>query len=51
MIYYDLNLTFCRTYESIGRMFLLNDIDNVKKNLQLKQKSAADKIETLVVGV
>ncbi|XP_026478436.1 prefoldin subunit 1 [Ctenocephalides felis] len=37
-----------KTYESIGRMFLLNDIDNVKKNLQMKQKSAADKIETLV---
>ncbi|XP_015124264.1 prefoldin subunit 1 [Diachasma alloeum] len=36
-----------KTYESVGRMFLLDDIDSIKKGLQSRMKNADEKITTL----
>lgn len=36
-----------KTYESIGRMFVLTPIDNVKANLKKRQDTATEKIKTL----
>lgn len=36
-----------KMYESVGRMFMLADIAQVKSNLQKRQTSADDKIKTL----
>uniref|UniRef100_A0A6V7LKZ9 Prefoldin subunit 1 n=1 Tax=Bracon brevicornis TaxID=1563983 RepID=A0A6V7LKZ9_9HYME len=36
-----------KTYESVGRMFLLDDITSIKKSLQVRIKNADEKITTL----
>ena len=36
-----------KTYESVGRMFLLDDIANIKVGLEQQMKSADEKVETL----
>lgn len=36
-----------RTYESVGRMFILTPLDEVKKNLKTKQETAEEKIKAL----
>lgn len=36
-----------KTYESIGRMFHLNDIDNIKTELKKRMKNADEKVKTL----
>lgn len=36
-----------RTYETVGRMFLLTDIADVRKNLQKKSETCSDKIKSL----
>lgn len=35
------------TYESVGRMFVLTDIAEVKSNLKKRQNTADEKIKTL----
>ncbi|GLH14589.1 hypothetical protein R5R35_007575 [Gryllus longicercus] len=36
-----------RTYETVGRMFLLTDIADVRKNLQKKSDTYSEKIKSL----
>lgn len=36
-----------KMYESIGRMFLLEDINNIKNTLENRMKTADEKIKTL----
>lgn len=36
-----------RTYESVGRMFILTPMDEVKKNLKKRQETADEKIKAL----
>ena len=36
-----------KTYESVGRMFLLDDIDNIKAELDKRMKNADEKVKTL----
>lgn len=36
-----------RTFESVGRMFLLQDIDTINQDLNKRTKFAEDKIKTL----
>ncbi|XP_012535191.1 prefoldin subunit 1 isoform X2 [Monomorium pharaonis] len=36
-----------RMYESVGRMFLLNKMNNVKDNLETRIKTSDEKIKTL----
>lgn len=36
-----------RTYESVGRMFLLDDMENIKANLDKRMKAADEKVKTL----
>lgn len=36
-----------KTYESIGRMFVLTGIDEVKENLKKKQAASEEKIKVL----
>lgn len=36
-----------RTYESIGRMFLFDDIENIKSGLENQMKTADEKVKTL----
>ncbi|XP_043270730.1 prefoldin subunit 1 [Venturia canescens] len=36
-----------RTYESVGRMFLLDDIKSIKADLETRIKTADEKIKTL----
>ncbi|XP_076169332.1 prefoldin subunit 1 [Ptiloglossa arizonensis] len=36
-----------KTYESVGRMFLLDDIENIKTGLEKQMKSADEKVKTL----
>lgn len=36
-----------KTYESVGRMFILDDIATIKKGLDKRMKSADEKIKTL----
>ncbi|XP_018572127.1 prefoldin subunit 1 [Anoplophora glabripennis] len=36
-----------KTYESVGRMFLLTPVENVKENLKAKQNTAEEKIKVL----
>lgn len=36
-----------KTYESVGRMFLLTPVDKVKDNLKVKQSTAEEKIKVL----
>lgn len=36
-----------KTYESVGRMFLLADMSEVKSNLKKRQQSADEKIKSL----
>ncbi|KAG7207908.1 hypothetical protein KM043_009499 [Ampulex compressa] len=36
-----------RTYESVGRMFLLDDINNIKVGLEKRMKTADEKVKTL----
>lgn len=36
-----------RTFESVGRMFLLQDIDSIKTDLDKRTKTAEEKIKTL----
>ncbi|XP_011300302.1 prefoldin subunit 1 [Fopius arisanus] len=36
-----------KTYESVGRMFLLDDIASIKSGLQTRMKNADEKITTL----
>ncbi|XP_076300006.1 prefoldin subunit 1 [Lasioglossum baleicum] len=37
-----------KTYESVGRMFLLDDVENIKAGLDKQTKTADEKMETLV---
>jgi prefoldin subunit 1 len=37
-----------KTYESVGRMFVLTPIDQVKESLQKKQALSEEKIKVLV---
>ena len=39
--------TETKTYESIGRMFLLQDIDTIKKDLKKRTETANEKIKVL----
>lgn len=36
-----------RIYESVGRMFLLDDVNNIKSNLDNRMKTSDEKIKTL----
>lgn len=36
-----------KTYESVGRMFLLTPVDKVKENLKSRKSNAEEKIEVL----
>lgn len=36
-----------KTYESVGRMFLLDDIQSIKTDLEKRMKNADEKISTL----
>ncbi|XP_017876021.1 prefoldin subunit 1 [Ceratina calcarata] len=36
-----------RTYESVGRMFLLDSMENIKANLDKRMKTADEKVKTL----
>ena len=36
-----------KTYESVGRMFLLDDIESIKEGLETRTKNAEEKIKTL----
>ncbi|XP_054016365.1 prefoldin subunit 1 [Hylaeus anthracinus] len=36
-----------KTYEPVGRMFLLDDIDNIKTGLDKRMKAADEKVKTL----
>ncbi|XP_069124274.1 prefoldin subunit 1-like isoform X1 [Argopecten irradians] len=36
-----------RTYEGVGRMFILQSIPDIQKNLQLKVKASEDKMKSL----
>lgn len=36
-----------KTYESVGRMFILTPMDEVKENLKKRQNTADEKIKTL----
>ena len=36
-----------RTYDAVGRMFLLDDLKSIKTDLETKIKTADDKIKTL----
>lgn len=36
-----------KTYESVGRMFMLTPIDQVKENLKVRQNTAEEKIKVL----
>lgn len=36
-----------KTYESVGRMFILTPMDEVKENLKKRQNTAEEKIKTL----
>lgn len=36
-----------KTYESVGRMFILTPLDDVKQNLKKKQEIADEKIKAL----
>ena len=37
-----------RLYESIGRMFLLDDVNNIKQGLDTKMTTSDEKIKTLI---
>ena len=37
----------CQVYESVGRMFLLSDIDNVRSGLNAKTEKLKEKIHVL----
>ena len=39
-----------RVYDGVGRMFVLNDIPTVRKNLEKKQASHKEKISKLEVS-
>lgn len=36
-----------KTYESVGRMFLSDDIENIKAGLEKRMKAADEKVKTL----
>lgn len=36
-----------KTYESVGRMFLLDEMDSIKAGLEKRMKNADDKVKTL----
>ncbi|OAD60066.1 Prefoldin subunit 1 [Eufriesea mexicana] len=36
-----------KTYESVGRMFLLDDMDSIKAGLEKRMKNADEKVKTL----
>lgn len=36
-----------RTFESVGRMFILQDVDTIKKDLTKRTKTSEEKIKTL----
>lgn len=36
-----------KAYESVGRMFLLDDIENIKNDLEKRMKNADEKVKTL----
>ena len=42
-----LNMLCCQVYESVGRMFLLSDIDNVRSGLNAKTEKLKEKIHVL----
>ncbi|XP_078042476.1 prefoldin subunit 1 [Augochlora pura] len=37
-----------KTYESVGRMFLLDDVENIKAGLDKQMKTADENMETLM---
>lgn len=36
-----------KTYESVGRMFMLDDIENIKAGMEKRMKTADEKVKTL----
>ncbi|CAK9817832.1 Prefoldin subunit 1 [Anthophora retusa] len=36
-----------KTYESVGRMFLLDDMESIKQGLEKRMKNSDDKVKTL----